>query len=380
MWGWDNVNHRCVNLKRRCDWLLNVPISKRPFSYMQQWNFTLAHEFGAGTMIEAGYAGSRGVHILGVNTQLNQLSEQNLALGSRLQQQVPNPFFGLIGNGVLSNRTVAYGQLLRPYPQFNNITNPGPSDRDSIYHSLQVKGEKRFRSRGSLLVAYTWAKLLSNTESLTSWLESNSGAYAIQNNYRLDLERANSGYDVPHRLVVSYVLDLPFGKGQHWMSGVRGFADKLISGWGVNGIATFQSGFRLGLTTSANQTNSFGGGSRPNNNGQSAAIDSGRQQDRLNKWFKTENFSQPAAFTFGNSARILPDVYSAGINNWDIALVKNTAIGERLKLSFRAEIFNPVNRVQFNYPGMTFGVADFGVVGSQANFPRLVQFGLRASF
>jgi hypothetical protein len=88
--------------------------------------------------------------------------------------------------------------------------------------------------------------------------------------------------DVPHRLVVSYVLDLPVGKGKKFLAGIGGAPGKLISGWGVNGVLTFQSGFRLGLTTASNLTNWFGGGSRPNSNGQSAVLDGSAQSRRIN--------------------------------------------------------------------------------------------------
>src|SRR5262249_39346098 len=119
-----------------------------------------------------------------------------------------------------------------------------------------------------------------------------------------------------HRLVVSYVLDLPLGKGKRFLGGASGVAGKLISGWGIDGVSSFQSGFPLGLTTASNLTNSFGGGSRPNSNGQSAVL-SGAAQSRLNQWFNTANFSAPAAFTFGNVGRNLSDVRSHGINNFD---------------------------------------------------------------
>jgi hypothetical protein len=100
----------------------------------------------------------------------------------------------------------------------------------------------------------------------------------------------------------------------------------------------------------------------------------------LSKWFKTENFSAPATFTFGNTSRTLPDIRTHGVNNWDFAVFKKTGITEQVKLEFRAEFFNLFNRVQFGYPGMTMGVASFGVVSSQWNGPRQVQMALRLTF
>ena len=130
---------------------------------------------------------------------------------------------------------------------------------------------------------------------------------------------------------------------------------------------------------SPNTNGSLGGGSRPNSNGQSAYL-GGSAQSRLNKWFNTADFSAPAPFTFGNVSREVPNVRSAGVNNWDLAFVKATDIGERFDLQFRAEFFNLFNRVDFGFPGQVLGTPQFGVVASQINQPRLAQLALRLSF
>ena len=91
-------------------------------------------------------------------------------------------------------------------------------------------------------------------------------------------------------------------------------------------------------------------------------------------------FTLPAAFTFGNVARTLPDVRSHGIANYDFTVFKNTQITERFGLQFRTEIFNLFNRVRFGYPGRAVGNPDFGVIGGQYNDPRLIQFALRLLF
>jgi hypothetical protein len=178
--------------------------------------------------------------------------------------------------------------------------------------------------------------------------------------------------------VASYAIDLPFGRGKRFGSNVGGFAGKLVSGWGFEGIATFQSGFPLRLASQPNTTGSLGGGSRPNSTGRSAALE-GSAQSRLNRWFDTSAFTAPAPFTFGNVSRTLPDVRSHGINNWDIGLFKNTTFGAegRYSVQFRAEFFNLTNRVQFGFPGQTMGTPQFGVISSQSNEPRLMQIALR---
>jgi hypothetical protein len=116
---------------------------------------------------------------------------------------VTNPSTAMSGNGTaLGGPTVSQGQLLLPYSQYNGAYSNALGAYDSIYHSLQVSAQKRFASGGTLLVAYTNAKLISDTDTLTSWLESGSGfTGSIQDNYNLRGERSLSSQDVSQRLV-----------------------------------------------------------------------------------------------------------------------------------------------------------------------------------
>ena len=358
---------------------LNAAIYNAPYPYAQQWNVDVGRELPGGMALSVAYAGSKGTHLPGGNQNLDQLPTQFLSLGSKLQEQVPNPFYGLVPLGTLAQKTVAYGQLLRPYPQYTGFSMANVTNRNSTYHSAQVKLEKRFSKGGTVLGAYTWAKLISDTDTLTGWLEPGGGGGGAQDNYNIRAEKSLALYDVPHRAVISYIVDLPFGKGQKFGSNVTGVAEKVISGWGVNGVSTFQSGFPLPISTAVNTTNSFGGGQRPNRTGANASLD-GSAQSRLGQWFNTSAFALPASFTFGNSARTLPDVRSHGVANYDFTLFKNTTIKERFNLQFRAEIFNLFNRVQFGYPGTAMGNPQFGVISGQYNNPRLVQMALRLLF
>jgi hypothetical protein len=190
--------------------------------------------------------------------------------------------------------------------------------RSSIYHSGQVKVEKRFKSGSSVLGAYTWAKLISDTDTLTAWLEPNGGL-GVQNFNNIALEKSLANYDVAHRLVISYNLDLPVGKGQPILPNLTGAGGKIVSGWSFHGATAFQTGTPLNLSTAVNNTNSFGGGSRPNSTGTSARL-SGAAQQRLNRWFDTSAFTLPPPFTFGNVARTLPDtrtpVSRTSVSRW----------------------------------------------------------------
>jgi len=363
-------------------------VSNNPYAYAQQWNLNIQHELPDGTLVDVAYAGSKGVHLPVHLQNLNQLPDQALSLGASLQDQVPNPFFGLITSGSLAERTVARGQLLRPFPQYTGVTINDNTNRNSIYHSMQLKVEKRFRAGGTVLASYTVAKLISDTDTLTGWLESAGGTqWGDSNSNNIRYERSLTAFDVPQRFVLSYVLDLPFGKGQKFGQDKEGVGGKLISGWGINGITTFQSGFPLALGAD-NLSNSFGGSSRPVSTGKSGEL-TGSAQSRLNQWFDTSAYTPPVPFTFGNLSRFLPDVRSHGINNFDFAIFKNTTFGpeERYGVQFRTEFFNLANRTQFGYPntgccrpGQGGSNSSFGVVSSTANFPRLVQFALRFSF
>jgi len=213
------------------------------------------------------------------------------------------------------------------------------------------------------------------------------GAGAVQDTYNLRAERSLASFDARNRVVLSYVLDLPVGRGKRFLGGTSGVVGKMVSGWGMDGVTTFQSGFPLVLLTSANTSNSYNAGAlsgssypRPNVLAGCQKEVSGPAQSRLNDWFNTACFQQPAAFTFGNEGRTDPNLRTAGINNFDFSLFKNTTLRERMSLQFRAEFFNLFNRVQFGYPGQALGNPQFGIVSTQANTPRLVQLSLRLQY
>jgi hypothetical protein len=301
-------------------------------------------------------------------------------------QSVPNPFFDPTTKTAfaLGTATTTVGQLNRPYPQYSSLRLAGQGDYDSTYHSLQLTVERRFAGAGSLLVAYTNAKLISDADTLTNWLEG-GGTGAIQDHTNLKGERSLSSQDVSQRLVISYVLDLPFGRGKRFLSDATGVKDKVVGGWGIDGVTIFQKGFPLVFSNgNPNYTTSFGAGSRPNFvsgcNKSSPASGNGR----LNEWFNTACFTSPADFTFGNESRVDATIRGSGINNFDFSLFKRTRFGpdEKLGLEFRAEFFNLFNRTQFAPPNTSVGSSNFGVVSSTypGTNPRLIQFGLKFAF
>jgi hypothetical protein len=352
-----------------------------PYGYAQQWNVNIQQQLSKGLLFDIAYVGSKGTHIPFASGLINQLPDQDLAMGSQLLRQVPNPFVGLATLGPLAAPTIPFEQLLRPYPQYNSLSAIAFNYGDSTYEALQLKVEKRFAVGASILVSYSYSKLISDTDSLNSFLESN-GQGAVQDWNNLNGEKSLASFDVPQRLVVSYVLDLPFGKGRRFLSNISGLANQFVGNWGLQGITTYQNGFPLHLTVAQNTSNSYNTSLRPNVVGLSGTSESGSRESRLNEWFNAGAFAQPAPFTFGNESRNDPRLQGDGVSNWDISAFKNFAIGknERVGMQFRAEFFNLTNRPQFSAPGQIFGTPQFGQVSGQANLPRLIQFALRLRF
>jgi hypothetical protein len=223
--------------------------------------------------------------------------------------------------------------------------------------------------------------LISNTDTITGWLE-NGGTGGVQDWNNLKAEKSLASFDTPDRLVVSYVTDIPVGKGRKFLANSNALVNAAVGGWGVLGVTTIQSGFPLHFSTNTNNTNSLGGGQRPNVVAGCNSSISGSASSRLNEWFNTACFTQPAAFTFGDESRVDSNLRSAGIANWDFSAFKSFPISreDRVRLQFRAEFFNIFNRVQFNTPGQGLGSSNFGVVSGQQNSPRLVQLALRLNF
>ena len=368
------------------------PVADTPLPYVQQWNLDIQQELPGAMLFDLAYAGSKGTHLPrgGLsNTALDQLPDQYDSTGPALLAQVSNPFAGRVApSSVLNASTVAAGQLLRPYPQFTGVFAGPPDIGDSTYSALQSKLVERFHGGGTLLTSFTWAKMLSDSDTASGFLETN-GVGAVQDAYNPRGERSLTSFDVAYSLVVSYVLDLPFGNGQKWLGHLHGPANGLISGWQVNGITTFQGGFPLPLTAQASvlETTFGAGTTRPNVVAGCDKFTQGSAVSRLNDWFNTACFSQPGAYSFGNESRTDPNLRTDGIKNFDFATQKTTAITERVSLEFNAEFFNIFNRVQFQPPGEQYNAGTintpqnlFGVITGQQNQPRLAQFALRIRF
>ncbi len=360
-----------------------MSLQSLPYPYQGQWNFTIQRQLPAGLAVEAAYAGSVGVHLPAAGLTSDALPYGDLSMGNALNSLVANPFSGLVQTGPLSAPNVTQAQLLLPFPEYTGVSEAYADVFHSTYHALQMKVEKRFSHGGSVIAGYTFSKLMANVSSLTGWLDSGVGSGpGIQNPYNLTAEKALSGFDSRQRLTVGYVFDLPFGSGHKYLSGGNGFEQKLVSGWNVSGITTFQDGFPLALSATGTPIGP-GYGRRPNVVAGCNPKTSGPATSRLTDWFNVSCYSVPTAYTLGNESATDPVLRGQGIDNFDFSLSKNTAITERFNLQFRAEVFNLFNRVQFGLPNTQLTTAanpTTGYITTQINQPRLIQLMLRLAF
>lgn len=330
--------------------------------YSQQWSFGIQRMLPANTLIEAGYLGNKGTKLaFGDPLQMNWLPNEFLALGAQLNQQVDNPFFGFIQTGPLSGRRVARRQLLLPFPQYTSVNREYAMAASSIYHAMTLRVEKRTRTGLTLLGSYTISKQIDDSSTQRGFLDQAGGILNMEN---LRLERSVSSFDVPQRLVASFVYDTPFGRGKSFGGDMPKALDYVIGGWVAAGIATFQSGLPIAV-------------SRPSvNSGSSARLDN----PTIDRWFDTSVFSAAPAFTFGNVGRLLPDVRGDALTNLDLNISKNFYIKERFRFQLRGEAFNLTNTPSFGLPVGGVTNANFGRVNAQRNAPRAVQLAAQFHF
>jgi hypothetical protein len=355
---------------------------KRPTSYMQQYSLDLQYQLGNSLVAEVGYVGSQGRRLsYGFNYELNQIPDSALAQGRSLLDLVPNPFFGTITTGTLAGATVQRGQLLRPFPQFTSVTIQDMPGASSSYNALTAKLTQRFSQGLTLIASYQYSRAIDNASENQAWEISDRA----RNFNNLALEKSISGHDIPHSLAINYIYDLPIGKGKKLAGNLHPAVNAVIGGWQVSGIYKYDSGLPLTFTAN-NNTFSFGGSQQPNvldieKAGQGKTNFNGSGEKKINQWFDTTQFVQPADFTFGNAPRWFGNIRADHTNNFDFSLGKNWLVKEKFRVQFRGEFFNLFNRVQFGRANTNINNSGFGQVRGTINtLSRNIQFGLRLSF
>ena len=258
-------------------------------------------------------------------------------------------------------------QNLRPYPQYNGVSFLA-NDGNSLYNSLQLSLERRYRAGFQFLFAYTFSKVITDADG-----PARTNAVSIQDVYNLRNERGIAGYDVPHRVVASFLYDLPFGKRGRFAKSIP-VLNYAIDGWQLSGIVEFQKGLPLSINNPSNQLGGFTAVQRPN---QIAAAGLPRGDRTLDRWFNTSAFTAANALQFGTAPRF--PLYRPGINNWDLSLMRNFQVAERLRLQFRGAFYNALNHGQYGAPGNTLNTTTFGRISSGRD-ARITEVALRIFF
>ncbi|MGH9660635.1 MAG: hypothetical protein ACRD96_18945, partial [Bryobacteraceae bacterium] len=351
---------------------IRVDFPDHPLAYVASWNFGIQRELSPNMIAEVAYVGSKTTHLFW-NRQDNANDPLLLSQwGSRLNDVVPNPYFGKVTVGDLSFPMVRRKQLLRPFPHYQQILAIRRPYGDASYQSMTARFEKRYSHSMTVSVGYTFSKSIASTGDSNTWVVGPSNAL-----YDPKYNRSHEANDLPHRLVISHVLDLPFGKGKRWAQ--SGVAHWIVGGWQWNGIAVLQNGRPILITAPDNtQLLDFA-----YTNGRADRLKSGVLSggSTVDKWLDTTSFRAAAPFTVPTDSLSQPDLRGPGRKSFDMSIFKNTYFRERFNAQFRAEFFNLTNSPFFEARNQTTDVtnADFGRIlsGSQ---PRNIQFGLRLVF
>lgn len=387
---------------------------ERPNALNHSWNLVVQRQLAKNLVLDVGYVGGRGRNLPIQTANVNQLTpdvinyaRNNFAAGNNcgatvtsttldrpctstanfLNQNVPNPIFGQVPG---QTAAVSRITLLRPFPQYTNVTLFRPHLGKSDYHALQINLQKRFSDGLSATANYTWSKLLDTggVGNGAAFLDST----AIQNVYDLDAEYSLSTLDVPHRFVASWTYELPFGNGKRFGKNWNGFVNALLGGWQTSGIYTWQRGTPIQIIASAFSAGvgTPAAGYRPNRAAGVENFSVGDARDNTRSggtWFNPALFIDPPDFEFGNAARTYNDVRRDNYKNINLSILKNFNWADnKQKLQLRAEFLNAFNWVVFGTPGLNINVpanstqTGFGQVRTQGNTPRSIQLVARYTF
>jgi hypothetical protein len=263
----------------------------------------------------------------------------------------------------------------RPNQAYPRAMSIDKSIGNSIYHSLQVKAERRMATGLTFLTAYTWSKAISDPADIGGQVGGGFYIGGIQNVYDLSLERSLSGFDMTNRFVQTVIYDVPFFRN------TSGVARQILDGWQLSTITTLQSGFPAAITNNVDTTG-VGRASRPDLvAGQKANLDKGERTWK--RWFNTAAFAQAPFGRFGNSPRT-GAIRLPGVINSDFSVNKRFRLGESRSFEFRTEIFNLFNHfnpdpqtVNLNLQSPDFGSVGLGLMGVTT---RVIQLGAKLNF
>ena len=361
------------------------PLAPHPTPYSEDWSFDLQYRVSAHSVFQVGYSGTQGRKLLYGNPNLDadQLPDKYLSLGSQLDSQVANPFYNVAPANTYLNQqpTVAYNELLRPYPQYTNLqwTRSLPGARSS-YNALNAKYNQSFNAGLSLLVTYSWSKALDNgPEDFFGWATGSQWRDA----YNTKLDYNISTHDVPQSFATALVYELPYGKGKHWGSGAPAVVKQALGNWQVSTTIRLASGLPLyGLQNSqTNQLNNYGypGPQLPDLVSKNVVP----TNQNPNNWVNASAYATPASiYMLGNAPQRMTQLRERAARNVDLSVSKRFGT-ERYGAALRGEFINAFNYAQYNNICLDLSqqtCAPFGTAYGTENQPRLIQLSLKFSF
>ena len=348
-----------------------------PSPYIQNYSFDVQHQIGANAMFEIGYSGNIGKRLIyGDTRDANQLNPSLLALGSELDRQVANPFFGVIPSGPLASRTIPRQRLLRARPQFSEVlivnNEKGAYSR---FDSLFTRFQFRLGRDLTLISSYQFSRMLDNASSNGG---PEGGGTSLRNYFDPAIEYGTSGLDVPHSFVTQGIYHLPVGRDKALGSTWPRLLDTAFGGWQLSAVFRLSSGLPLDMTAQ-NTLSPYGFHVlRPNYKNLSDLEIDNPTPDR---WFNTAAVIQPSQYSIGTGPRFLSNIRQSGPKHVHQGVFKNFQITEQIKAQFRAEMFNLTNTPRFAAPNANLGSTTFGQVTATAfSTPRQVQLGLKLTF
>jgi len=334
------------------------PVRRIPRIY--EWNLTVEQQFSQNWLFRVGYVGSKSNNLF--DHESSNLNQPLVPLDSNFS-----------GSGQFG-----FNQG-RPYfatrPGLNVVLPLDVARLSMLYNGLQTSVEHRFAQGFNVLAAYTFAKSLGTADG-------NVNQCDVQNAHNVAAERGPTTPDFRHQLAVSYVYELPYGKGKHFGSSANGVAQAVLGGWQVAGVTRARSGEAFDVLLGGDVTNTGAFPPRPDaiHNPYDFSFDVATQaalgctkpgHQTLDCWFNQAAFVAPALSTvpgdcggqcfarnFGNARRAAlrgPDMV-----NFDFSAYKTFQLGERFGLEFRAEFFNIFNHPNFNLPNLGSGGGSSG--------------------
>ena len=311
--------------------------------YAQQWNVSVQRELTPNTVVEVSYLGSKITHIGIPDSNANQLTEEQLALGSALLARVPNPYFGIIPrSSSIGDPTVTVAQLMKPYPEYTAVSFYRNNVGTTNYQGLALSIRQRLSRGLTYSAAYTRSKLTDIASSVfdASILTGPLTNAAVADSHDLERDRDYSTGDIPHYFAASVVWDLP--AGQNRAKNPDGIVGALVNDWSVAAFVTLQSGVPVAVT----QANSLGYAGfttqRPN-----LVADPKLPADERTPahWFNTSAFATANQFSLGTASR--NPVQGPSYRDVDLSLMRRIAFGGERAIELRAEVFNLLNTANF---------------------------------